>query len=73
MELDQLIKVKSSIVFHREFSQLSKTILEAIMCHNKIVLYGSNVLVSVSKFHIDTTKNPWYRIDTEPCFPVWAN
>ena len=26
------------------------------------VLYGSNLLVSVSKFGIDTTKNPWYPI-----------
>ena len=48
-----------SIVFH--FPQLSKTILET-MCHNKNVLYDSNLLVSVSKFGIDTTKNSWCRI-----------
>ena len=33
------------------------------MCHNKIVLYGSNLLAPVLKFGIDTTKNPWYHID----------
>ena len=33
-----------------------------MMSHNKNVLYGSNLLVSVSKFGIDTTKNQWYRI-----------
>ena len=38
--------------------QLSKTIMET-MCHNK---NDSNLLVSVSKFGIDTTKNRWYRI-----------
>ena len=32
------------------------------MCHNKNVLCDSNLLVSVSKFGIDTTKNRWYRI-----------
>ena len=32
------------------------------MCHNKNALYDSNLLVSVSKFGIDTTKNRWYRI-----------
>ena len=33
-----------------------------MICHNKILLDGSNLPVSVSKFNIDTTKNPWYRI-----------
>ena len=33
-----------------------------ILCHNRTVLDGLNLLVSVSKFGIDTTKNRWYRI-----------
>ena len=41
--------------------QLSKTILATIMCHNKTVLDGLNLLVSISKFGIDTTKNHCYR------------
>ena len=41
--------------------QLSKTILATILCHNKTVLDGLNLVVSVSKFGIDTTKNRWYR------------
>ena len=39
-----------------------KTILATILCHNKTVLDGLNLVVSVSKFGIDTTKNRWYRI-----------
>ena len=31
-------------------------------CQNKTVQDGLNVLVSVLKFSIDPTKNPWYRI-----------
>ena len=31
-------------------------------CLNKTVPDGLNLLVSVSKFGIDTTKNAWYRI-----------
>ena len=56
MELDE---GKIMCVFQIEFStvQLSKIILETMMSHNKSVLYGSNLLVSVSKFGIDTTKN----------------
>ena len=61
MELDE---GKIMCVFLIEFStvQLSKIILETMMSHNKNVLHGSNLLVSVSKFGIDTTKNQWYRI-----------
>ena len=33
-----------------------------IMSHNKTLLDGSYLMVSVSKFGIDTTENPWYRI-----------
>ena len=32
------------------------------MSHNKTLLDGSYLMVSVSKFGIDTTENPWYRI-----------
>ena len=46
----------------RIFSQSSKTIFATILCRNKTVLDGLNLLVSVSKFGIDTTKNRWYRI-----------
>ena len=53
-------------MFQVEFPQLSKTILETLMYHNKNVLYDSNLLVSVSKFGIDTTKNRWYRIGIIP-------
>ena len=55
--------MKSSTVFHIEFCTLSKTIFATILCHNKTVLHGLNLLVSLSKFSIDTTKNRWYRID----------
>ena len=34
-----------------------------MMCRNKTSLDGSYLMVSVSKFGIDTTENPWYRID----------
>ena len=56
------MKVKL-IVFQREFSQLSN--------HFGTVLYGSNLLVSISKFGIDTTKNRWYRIGIVPIFKSW--
>ena len=42
--------------------QSSKTIFATILCRNKTVVDGLNLLVSVSKFGIDTTKNRWYRI-----------
>ena len=42
--------------------QSSKIIFATILCHNKTVLDGLNLLASVSKFGIDTTKNRWYRI-----------
>ena len=53
------------------FAQLSKTILATILCHNKTVLDGLNLLVSVSKFGIDTTKNPWYRIGIVSIYKSW--
>ena len=39
---------KSSIVFQREFSQLSKSILATRLDHNKTLLDGSNLLVYIS-------------------------
>ena len=50
-------------MFQIEFCTTVQTILATILCRNKIVLDGLNLLVSVSKFGIDTTKNRWYRID----------
>ena len=60
MELDQ-----GKIIIcvpHRILHKLSETILATILCHNKTMLNGLNLLVSLSKFGIDTTKNPRYRI-----------
>ena len=56
MELDQgkIINCVPDIIFH--------STLKPFMCHNKNVLYVSNLLVSVSKFGIDTTKNRWYHV-----------
>ena len=34
-----------------------------IICHKPCIARRSNLMVSVSKFGIDTTKNPWYRVD----------
>ena len=58
------IILATTIVFNKEFSQLFKTIFATfmIMCHNNTLLDGSYILVSVSKFGINTTENPWYRI-----------
>ena len=36
------------------------------MCHNKTLLDGSYLMVSVLKFGIDTTENAWYRIGSYP-------
>ena len=44
MKLDQ--SIKSSIVFQKNLAQLSKSILAAILCHNKTVPDGLNLLVS---------------------------
>ena len=41
------------------------------MCHNKNVLYDSNLLVSVSKFGIGTAKNLWYRIGVVSIRKSW--
>ena len=40
-------------------------------CVNKTVPDGLNLLVSVSKFGIDTTKNPWYRIGIVSILKSW--
>ena len=56
-------KQNHQLCSRENFPQLSKTILATILCHNKTVLDISNLLVLVSKFGIDTTKNRWYRID----------
>ena len=61
MELDQ-DKIINCVPDRINFAQLSKTIFVMVLCHNKTVLDSLNLLVSVSKFGIDTTKNPWYRI-----------
>ena len=61
MELDQ-DKIINCVPGRINFAQLSKTIFVMVLYHNKTVLDGWNLLVSVSKFGIDTTKNPWYRI-----------
>ena len=63
MELnqDKIISCVPDRIYHscaKPFWQFLATIL----CHNKTVLHGLNLLVSVSKFGIDTTKNHWYRI-----------
>ena len=58
------IKVNSSIVSQIEFCTVVQK-LPMILRHNKTVLDGLNLLVSVSKFGIDTTKN------TSQIFGVW--
>ena len=54
MELDQ--SCVQDRIFHSNLKPFWKR------CVTKNVLYVSNLLVSVSKFGIDTTKNHWYRI-----------
>ena len=46
------IKVKSSTVFHIEFCTVVQNDFGKDMCHNKTVLDGLNLLVSVLKFGI---------------------
>ena len=60
MELDQGKII--NCVPDRTLHKLSKAILATILCHNKTMLNGLNLLVSVSKFGIDTIKNRYYRI-----------
>ena len=62
MELDQgkIINCVPDRILHSR----PKPFFATILCHNKTVLYGFNLLVSVSKFGIATTKNRWYRIGT---------
>ena len=56
------IYMATIIVFRKNFSQLSKTILATLMIisQNKTLLDCSYLVVSVSKFGNDTTENPWY-------------
>ena len=59
MELDQgkIINFVQDRIFHSNLQPFGKdNVLQ------KNVLYVSNVLVSISIFGIDTTKNRWYRI-----------
>ena len=50
-------------MFQIEFCTVVQKHLATILCHNKTVLDGLTLLVSVSKFGIDTARNRWYRID----------
>ena len=59
MELDQgkIINFVQDRIFHSNLKPFGKDNVS-----QKDVLYVSNLLVSVSIFGMDTTKNRWYRI-----------